>query len=181
MMISSVSSAESQHIIKIIIDILKSDEILNIFNNKQLIMVSDKRDDLYLIDNKDQPLIELLNTTSKDCNCFLRYIKIKMGFLIKGEFKIGIESLPLLAPYARKPFILTTKQTNLFIYGKSFPIHEKAETNETTSFKEGEMVIVFGKTMIPIGYGKIIKKANTTYLENLVDIGIYLRSEKSAF
>ncbi len=180
-MISVLNRKEIQPIIEFLSRILDSDGIHQVFKNRKIAMISAKREELYLIENKDQSLIEQINSISTRINCIPEYIKIKLGFLIKGEFKIGIESLALLAPYAQEPFILTTKQTNLFIYGKSFPIHDNIEKKERKRLEEGQIVIVFEKTMIPLGYGKLVKKSNIMYLENLVDIGIYLRSEKSAF
>ena len=180
-MISILGNQETQDIINIIQGILKSDAINQIFEDKQFIIVSDRRKEIYLIDNEDQHLIELLNKVSKENKCTSMYIKSKLGFLIKGEFKIGIESLSLLAPYATNPFILTPNKTNLFIYGKNISFSEKDHTKYYEQLEDGQIVIVFEKSMIPIGYGKIVKKSNTKYLENLVDIGIYLRSEKSAF
>lgn len=181
MMISLLSNTESQNIINIVEEMLGSDVSTQIFKNKQFVMVSDRRNEIYLINNEDQYSIELLREISKELKCTPKHIKMKLGFLIKGKFKIGIESLPFLAPYTKKPFILTSKQVNRFIYGKNILLDEKDEIKNQKKLEEGQIVIVFEKSMIPLGYGKIVKKPKARYLENLVDIGIYLRSEKSAF
>jgi ribosome biogenesis protein Nip4 len=181
MTISLLSNTESQNIINIVEGILRSDVSTQIFKNKQFIMVSDRRKEIYLISKEDQYLIEVLNKISKGVKCTPKHIKLKLGFLIKEKFKIGIESLPFLAPYTKAPFILTPKQVNRFIYGKNILLDGKDEINNQGKLEEGQIVIVFEKSMIPLGYGKIVKKPRARYLENLVDIGIYLRSEKSAF
>ena len=114
--------------------------------------------------------------------CKLVFLRIKLGFWIRNRFRIGIESLPFLAPLCKSPLVLPSKrQVTRFIYGKNveFPLNES--TTEEYEYIDGSIVIVSSKNQIPLGYAILKRRKDKVFLKNIIDIGIYLRSEKSAF
>ena len=105
-----------------------------------------------------------------------------MGFFLKNRFRIGIESLQTLARlYQNPPFIINDKQAEKFIYGKNVEIPIVDENNHFLTISDPSITIVFNKNQIPLGYAKIIKNEKRILLQNIIDIGLYLRSEKTAF
>jgi ribosome biogenesis protein Nip4 len=104
-----------------------------------------------------------------------------MGFLIHEKFFVGIESLTFLAPFTHRKIFLSEQETKRFIYGKDIKVAINHLDEQISDLEENTMVIVFSPNKIPLGYAMIRSKANYLWLQNIVDIGIYLRSEKSAF
>ena len=71
--------------------------------------------------------------------------------------------------------------TTEFIFGKDVEIDTISTKNQIEHLNDDATIMVFSNTGIPLGYAEIISNGTETWLKNLVDIGIFLRSEKSAF
>ena len=182
MSITYLKEEEIAQVGSIIDQILPTIKFKNIIENKALIMVHKKRRSIYLIDEEDRELIEAIFALSREKECVLEFMKIKLGFWINSKFRIGIESLPFLAPLCNNPLLLQSKrQVTRFIYGKNVEISLKAAIIDERDYKDGSMIIVFSKSRIPLGYARLKLGKDKLYLENIIDIGIYLRSEKTAF
>ncbi len=161
--------------------ILGSSEISNILENRKLISIDRNRKEVYLIPESDLTLLDQISLPSLEKSCRLVHARIKLGFFIRDAFYIGIESLLLLAPHALKKISLNKRETRNFIYGKDIDVTRKSLLEQIKNFKENEVLIVFSDENLPVGFTKIVFNRKTILLHNLIDIGIYLRSEKSAF
>lgn len=155
--------------------ILGSSIMTDILNEKTLISVNGSRKEIFLIPKSD---LILLSQIESYPNCRLIHARIKLGFFIRNVFRIGIESLSYLAPLTVKKIHLNTRNARKFIYGKDIDITPERQKQIGKS-GDGETIMVFTPDEIPIGYAKINLKTKKLY--NLVDTGIYLRSERSAF
>ncbi len=156
--------------------ILGSSIMTDILKDKMLISVNGSRKEIFLISTSD---LQLLTKIQSIPDCKLIYARIKLGFFIRNLFRVGIESLSYLAPLTKKKLQLNTRNARKFIYGKDIDIRSKILQEEIIKFEDGETVMIFTSNEIPIGYAKINLKLKK--LRNLVDTGIYLRSEKRAF
>lgn len=161
--------------------IIGSSGISDILENKQLISIDGKRKEVYLITESDLALLDQISMPSLEKSCTLVHARIKLGFFIRDAFYIGIESLSLLAPHTLKKVLLNKRETRNFIYGKDIDVTRESLLEQTKKFKENEVIIAFSDENLPVGFTKIIFKETNILLQNLIDIGIYLRSEKSAF
>jgi 60S ribosome subunit biogenesis protein NIP7 len=157
-------------------EILGSSIMTDILKEKTLISVNGSRREIFLISNSD---IKLLAQIESNPNCKLIHARVKLGFFIHNSFRVGIESLSYLASLTKKKIQLNPHNARKFIYGKDIEIIPEIMLEQMKQYRDGETVMVFTSNEIPIGYAKINLK--TKKLQNLVDIGIYLRSEKSAF
>lgn len=172
---------EIENVEKTMRDLLKSDKVDYIFNNKLLIKIYKRRTDVYLIQKKDQELLRQIRRDLITKENILMHARIKLGFLVHEKFLIGIESLSFLSPIVNKKVYLNKQQTEKFIYGKDIDITDDSLYDQIKIVEDNSMVMVFSSDKIPLGYAKIQSKEKNAWLQNLVDIGIYLRSEKSAF
>lgn len=161
--------------------ILGSSAISNILENKQLISIDGNRKEVYLINESDLALLDQISMPSLEKSCTLVHARIKLGFFIRDAFYIGIESLSLLAPHALKKVLLNKRETRNFIYGKDIDVTRKSLLEQIKKFKKNEVIIAFSNENLPVGFTKIVFEEKNIILHNLIDIGIYLRSEKSAF
>ncbi|MFX1282355.1 MAG: hypothetical protein ACFFB5_01820 [Promethearchaeota archaeon] len=161
--------------------LLDSDAMTIILKRKELIKIKGDRNDVYLVSKEDIHLFERLSSKlpKKDLN--IVHARIKLGFFIHEKFLIGIESLSFLSPLTHRRISLDTKSTQKFIYGNDIVINTVSLKKQIKHLEENTTIIVFSDTNIPIGYAKILSKEKKPWLQNLVDIGIFLRSEKSAF
>jgi ribosome biogenesis protein Nip4 len=166
---------------KIIDNLLESDVTTDIIKEKILIKIMGKRNEIYLVSSSDISFFDFIssNPTIRDCNVV--HAKIKIGFFINEKFFISIEALTFLAPLTNRKIFLSDHETQQFVYGKDIKVVSNHLNEQISDLEEDRMVIVFSPNDIPLGYAKICSKANNIWLQNVVDIGIYLRSEKSAF
>ncbi len=153
----------------------------NIFAGNKLIKIIDRRNDIYLVQQEDLSLFDHLSSVFPELSFSIAHARVKLGFLIHERFLIGIESLTFLAPYARRRIQLDARNTTKFIFGKDVEIDTVSLQKQIEHFDENDTIMIFSNTDIPLGYAKIITNATKSWLQNLVDIGIFLRSEKSAF
>ncbi|MHA2202933.1 MAG: hypothetical protein ACW991_04535 [Candidatus Hodarchaeales archaeon] len=153
----------------------------NIFAGKELIKIIDRRNDIYLVPQEDLSLFDHFSSNFPELSFFISHARVKLGFFIHERFLIGIESLTFLAPYARRRIQLDVRNTRKFIFGKDVEIDTVSLQKQIEHFDENATIMIFSNTDIPLGYAKIITNATKLWLQNLVDIGIFLRSEKSAF
>ncbi len=161
--------------------ILDSDAMTIILKRKMLIKIKGDRNDVYLVLKEDISLFERLSSKLPEKSFSIEHARIKLGFFIHEKFLIGIESLTLLSPLTRKRISLDTKNTQKFIYGKDIVINTISLQKQIEHLEENTTIMVFSDNNIPLGYAKIFSKEKNAWLQNLVDIGIFLRSEKSAF
>lgn len=148
-----------------------------------------ERSEVYLIPNSDLHLLDLLVSSLVQQDGQLIYAKAKLGFFIRNQFHLGIESLRFLLSIAIPPIrklVLTLKETEQFIYGKNL----KHLSPKTLQQLEGLVargnaketpIIVLSQNRIPLGLVSYRVSGNTQWLSNIIDVGIYLRAEKSAF
>ena len=182
MTISFLKKEEIEQVVSIIDQILLTTKFESILKNKALIMVHKKRKTIFLIDETDDIYINAFSGENRNEGCKPEFLKINLGFWIRGKFRIGIESLPFLAQFCEYPIILPSKrQVTRFIYGKNVEILLNDSIRATARYIDGSIVIVSSKTRIPLGYAKLNLKKDKIHLKNVIDIGIYLRSEKTAF
>ncbi|MHA2306313.1 MAG: hypothetical protein ACXACU_13075 [Candidatus Hodarchaeales archaeon] len=172
---------EKKIIEECIFQIIGSSEISNIFENKLLISIFRHRKEVFLIPESDLTLLNQILINSNKKKGILVHARIKLGFFIRNDFYIGIESLSFLAPLTQKKILLNKRDIRKFIYGKDVEVVSDALLDQFKKFKENDIVITFSEDKIPVGYAKIVFKGKKYLLQNLVDIGLYLRSEKSAF
>ncbi|MHA1947715.1 MAG: hypothetical protein ACXAC6_12785 [Candidatus Hodarchaeales archaeon] len=182
MTILFLKEEEIVQVASVVDQILLTMKFENIIKNKALIMVHSRRKNIYLIDEVDKELINVFSTDKCEEECIPVFLKIKLGFWIKNTFRIGIESLPFFAPLCKNPIILPSKrQVTRFIYGKNVEIPLNDAITNIKEYIDGSMQIIFTKSRIPLGYAKLKLGKEKIHLKNIIDIGIYLRSEKTAF
>lgn len=176
-----LTKTEISQVEKILDNLLNSNITADIIKEKVLIKIMGKRNEVYLISPSDITFFDNISSNPTLRDCKVVHAKIKIGFFIHEKFFIGIESLTFLAPFTHRKIVLTDRKTRRFIYGKDIKVVTNHLYAQISELKENTMVIVFSPNKIPLGYAKIRSKANNLWLQNIVDIGIYLRSEKSAF
>ncbi|MHA2075163.1 MAG: hypothetical protein ACW97X_11130, partial [Candidatus Hodarchaeales archaeon] len=87
---------EKKIIEECIFQILGSSEISNIFENKHLISIYRHRKEVFLIPESDLTLLNQILINSNKKKGILVHARIKLGFFIRNDFYIGIESLSFL-------------------------------------------------------------------------------------
>lgn len=150
-------------------------------HDKLLIKIQDKREDVYLIEPSDEQSLKKFVSKEGRKTFTLQTGKIKLGFFIRQEFRIGIESLRFIAQYCKYPVMISSRQSERFIYGKDVKLRLEESTDLQRNISDGSLVLVENKNRNPIGYAKIFHEQDSSHLKNIIDIGIYLRSEKTAF
>ncbi len=165
----------------VINEILKSDDFSQMLNTHSLIKIVDRRDDIYLIEASDSLHLSNLMTGKSRQNFKILAFKTKLGFFIRQEFRIGIESLRFIASLCSNPVILSSRQEQKFIYGKDIRIRLDEAKKVQENYLDGSLILISNNKGMPIGYAKVFPKEDFLQLKNIVDIGIYLRSEKTAF
>ncbi|NHJ02081.1 MAG: hypothetical protein EAX86_08040 [Candidatus Heimdallarchaeota archaeon] len=154
----------------------------NLLRTGILVKLSKQRQGVFLLDSGKQEIWEHLNSFLEKGEGEAVHVGLKLGFIISGKFRIGIESLAFLAPLISRKLILDENQTQKYIYGRNLiPSSENLRSQVIKLHQEYPVVMVFSQEGIPIGYARIIWKNRVFVIQNLVDIGIFLRSEKSAF
>lgn len=153
----------------------------NIFAGKNLIKIKDRRNDVYLVSHEDLLLFDCFSSKLPEKSLTIAHARVKLGFFIHEKFLIGIESLTFLAPFTQKRIQLDPHNTKKFVFGKDVEIKTVLLQKQIDFLDEKTTIMVFSNTNIPLGYGKIVSRDTKPWLQNLVDIGIFLRSEKSAF
>ncbi|MFX0206548.1 MAG: hypothetical protein ACFFDT_11235 [Candidatus Hodarchaeota archaeon] len=176
-----LTNAEILQVEKIMDNLFNSNITGDIIKENVLIKIVGKRNEVYLISPSDITLLNYISSNPTLRDCKVVHARIKIGFFIHEKFFIGIESLTFLAPYIKRKIVLTDQKTHQFIYGKDIEVDSNHLFDQISELKENTIVMVFSPNKIPLGYAKIRSKANHHWLQNIVDIGIYLRSEKSAF
>ncbi|MHA2225805.1 MAG: hypothetical protein ACXAC8_11410 [Candidatus Hodarchaeales archaeon] len=177
MVFQYLSEKESHQIEKAFNQLLNSTEMAHILENKMLIKISGHRKEIYLVSWENLSLLELIATKSLKRTGRIVYAGTKLGFFIHDRFMFGIESINFMAPFIKNKILLDAKNTQKFIYGKEIQI----QADQNQNLVENSTIMVFSPNEIPLGYAKILSKNQKLLLHNLVDIGIFLRSEKSAF
>ncbi len=155
--------------------------VTNIFAGRELIKIIDRRNEIYLVSKEDLSLFDHFSSHLPEKSLTIEYARIKLGFFIHEKFLIGIESLTFLAPYARRRIQLDTRNTTKFTFGKDVEIDTVLLKKQIKHLEDNATIMIFSNTDIPLGYAKIISNGSKLSLQNLVDIGLFLRSEKSAF
>ncbi len=181
MKISALSDEEVVKVADIINQILPPGEFTRICADYNLIKLHDRKEDVYLIRKEDQFVLDEMVKFGKIHQCKLVLVKIKLGFFTRHCFRIGIESLHFLAPLCQHPLIIPYKQVERFIYGKDVIFTTVYRDNDVIRITDNSLAIIFSENRLALGYAKIIKKQETIHLQNIIDIGLYLRSEKTAF
>ncbi|MFX0016761.1 MAG: hypothetical protein ACFFB2_17230 [Promethearchaeota archaeon] len=152
-----------------------------ILEEKRLIKIEGRRNEIYLVQQNDLPLFEHFSSNVQENILKLVFARIKLGFFIQEKFLVGIESLSFLNPLTQRKIQLDTESTQKFIFGKDIDISTVSLEKQIKDLEENSIVMISSENNIPLGYAKIISKEENPWLQNLVDIGIFLRSEKSAF
>ena len=160
---------------------LLGSNVFDIFVGKELIKIIDRRTEIFLVPKEDLFLFDNFSSLLPEKILIIAHARIKLGFFIQKKFLIGIESLAFLAPFARKRVQLDAHNTRSFIFGKDVEINTDSLQNQLEYLDKDATVMVFSSTNIPLGYVRIISNGTKKWLQNLIDIGVFLRSEKSAF
>jgi len=171
-----ILSDDEKNLVKELINsLLQNNEFESLLEQFQLLKIEHHRIEVYLVPLEFIPLINLIKIHLKD-NQIIQ-IGGKLGFFINERFFIGIESLSYLTPLTDRKLILNSQETTKFLYGESFAV---ADQDKSISYLNSP-IIICSDQHIPIGIGILKLKEKICFLKNLVDVGIYLRSEKSAF
>jgi ribosome biogenesis protein Nip4 len=97
------------------------------------------------------------------------------------EFMPGFELLRLIAEKRANKIAVDKKTEWLFICGRD--IFRRGITEVTGSGKEGDHVLVLNRHGECLGFGKVVsdldKKKSGVAVENILDIGDFLRREKN--
>ncbi len=181
MRISTLSEKEIRAVTRTINELINENELNSIQKKYSPIKIRDQREDVYLFKTSEKSWLNKIIEGGGTKLFSIRAYKVKLGFLINQEFKIGIESLRFVARYCQNPIILSSRQVERFIYGKDVDKNLENSKNYSTVASEGSLVLVTDKKGIPIGYARLYQKQDRIHLKNIIDIGIYLRSEKTAF
>jgi len=182
MKISFLKKEEIEQVIFVIDQILLTTKFESILENKALIMVHNKRKGIFLIEQADRAYVKSLSVENYNRDCKPVFLKIKLGFWIRDKFRIGIESLPFLAQFCKYPIVVPSKrQVTKFIYGRNIEILPNENIRDNFKHADGSTVLLTSKSRIPLGYAKVRLEKDKIRLKNVIDIGIYLRSEKTAF
>jgi ribosome biogenesis protein Nip4 len=160
---------------------LLNSDITPIFAGKQLIKIKGRREEIYLVSHEKLSLLDHFSSQLPEEMFSIEHAQLKLGFFIQKNFLIGIESLTFLAPHTRRKIQLDADNTIKFIFGKDVEIDTISIKKQIEHLNEDVTIMVFSNTGIPLGYAEIISDGTEVWLKNLVDIGIFLRSEKSAF
>ncbi len=181
MLYKPLSKEETTQVVTTINHLLGSNVMTDILERKKLIKIMGRRNDVYLVLHEDLPLFDRLSFDLPEQRLILVHARIKLGFFIHEKFLIGIESLSFLAPFVRNKIQLDAHCTQKFIYGNDIDINTTSLQKQIKHLEEDTTIMIFSDNNIPLGYAKIFSKEKKLWLQNLVDIGIFLRSEKSAF
>ncbi|UCG90319.1 MAG: hypothetical protein JSU57_00910 [Candidatus Heimdallarchaeota archaeon] len=181
MLFKPLTKDEIKEVETTINQLLDSDAMTIVLKRRTLIKIKGDRSDVYLVLKEDIPLLERLSSKLPEKNFSIVHARIKLGFFIHEKFLIAIESISFLSPLTRKRISLDTKSTQKFIYGKDVVINTISLQKQIEHLEENATIMVFSDNNIPLGYAKVFSKEKNPWLQNLVDVGIFLRSEKSAF
>ena len=181
MKIKTLSDEEILRVAEVIHQILPIYEFEKICVNHDLVKLKDRREEVYLLRKENQRLLDELTKLKRITGCKLVLINIKLGFFIKNQFRLGIESIPFLAPFCNHKVILSSKQSERFIYGKDVILSIKEKKASNNNIKNNSFVMIFNENNLALGYAKTSMNQDFINLYNIVDIGLYIRSEKTAF
>lgn len=144
---------------------------------KVLINRSEKRKSVYMVTEEIFKQYQELFTT-EESRKDLYWIGERIGFLMKEKLLIGIEGLSVLGELFTEKIILKEKNATKFLYGRDVIIQENTSkyTKETIKLIQDEK----GRTL---GLGKLVynEKGEIFKVKNVVDLGKYLRGEKTLF
>jgi 60S ribosome subunit biogenesis protein NIP7 len=103
-------------------------------------------------------------------------ITMKRGRVVRIAPMLGLAQL--LRVYARVEagyVKVSDKAEKLFLYGRDVMPESILELREPRG-RECNVVLVLNRHGEPLGWGRIVRKANSIYIQNLIDAGWYLRS-----
>ncbi|MHA1214047.1 MAG: hypothetical protein ACTSPG_02050 [Candidatus Hodarchaeales archaeon] len=179
MIVKQLPHDDAKIVINTILDIVDNQYIRQILDSQVLYEIDKQRREVFLIPKTS---LKILNTIiDSESGSQLIHLFIKLGFFIQKKFLIGIESLNLLAPLTNRKILLNLKDSERFIFGKDLDIHTGKSVKIIGKKNPGIPIIVFSYQNIPLGYAIIHLEEDNSWIQNLVDTGIYLRSEKTAF
>ncbi|MHA2246638.1 MAG: hypothetical protein ACXADY_16975 [Candidatus Hodarchaeales archaeon] len=181
MLYNPLSKEKTTQVVTTINHVLGSNIMTKVMEKKNLIKIIGHRNDVYMVLREDLPFFDRLSSNLSEQELNIVHARIKLGFFIHEKFLIGIESLSFLAPFVVNKIQLDAHCTLKFIYGNDIDINTILLQKQIKHLEEDTTIMVFSDNNIPLGYAKIFSKKEKLCLQNLVDIGIFLRSEKSAF
>ncbi len=181
MLYKLLTKEETRKVETTINQLLSSSAMTDILVRKRLVKITDRRTDVFLVLPEDIPLFKQLASNLSIRKGRIVHTRVKLGFFIHEKFLIGIESLAFLAPLTQKRIRLDTQNTKKFIYGKDIDLTTDSLQKQTEDLEDKDTIMIFSHNDIPIGYAKIISNKRGSWLQNLVDVGIFIRSEKTSF
>jgi ribosome biogenesis protein Nip4 len=185
----SLPSNEVEIVIQQVNAIWDNDIMTQLLYDRVLVKREGERSEVYLVPRSDLPLLNQLVSSLTQLNGQLVYAKTKLGFFIKNQFHLGIESLRFLlsvsVPTTRK-LVLQAKEAERIIYGKDLKKMSPKTLQQLESVvARGKVketpIIVLSRDQIPLGLVSYRMNGDTRWLLNIIDVGIYLRAEKTAF
>jgi ribosome biogenesis protein Nip4 len=179
--IKTLSVDEVLKVAEVIHQILPTEEFEKICSHYNLIKLQDRREEVYIIKKEEQWLLDELTKMKRIPQCKLVLVKIKLGFFIGNQFRLGIESLPFLASICNHEVTLSSKQAERFIYGKDVTLLLNDAKKGKNKIRNNSLVVIFNENNLALGYAKTSKNQEVVHLQNIIDIGLYVRSEKTAF
>ncbi len=153
----------------------------HILETKSLIKIKQQREDVFLVSQSDLAIFKKISSIEVESKVRLVHARIKLGFFIQTSFMVSIEAISFLAPLTQRKVLLNVKDSQKFIYGKDIGTLTPYISNQIEGFDTKFPIMLFSSDNIPLGFAKLHANERESWLKNLIDIGIYLRSEKSAF
>jgi ribosome biogenesis protein Nip4 len=175
------SANEISQIVKTINRILGTETMNHILETKSLIKIKHQREEVYLVSQSDMAIFKKISSIEAESKIKLVHARVKLGFFIQNSFMVSIEAISFLAPLTQQKILLNERDTKRFIYGKDIKNLTLNIRNQIEKYNTNFPIMIFSSENIPLGFAKIHINKRKPWLQNLIDIGIYLRSEKSAF
>lgn len=100
------------------------------------------------------------------------------------EYKINIAALDILSSYSANKISVSDKGAELFLYGRDIFKSSILEAND--SLRKDDYAVIVDFNGQPVGIGQLLYsfndiinlRANEVVVKNILDIGLYLRSER---
>ncbi len=181
MSIELLTSREKEEVEKSVNGVAGKAIMNELLESRLLVKLQGRRIEILFVTEEQYSIWKKIAHNLKERRGTPVHLGIKLGFLISGKFRIGIESLSFLSPLISRKLILTQFQSQRFFYGRNVAVTNESLQKQIRNFDYDFPFLIESHDNIPIGFARVVEKDGKKILQNLVDIGIFLRSEKTAF
>lgn len=179
MMVRNITSAEKNQIDSVLREICgRGSDAL--WPDRTMIVIHRKQNHVHTVNQQAANVLKMITEKKGQIKALaLEYAGREIGVLTRNLFRVGLEIIQELAPYAKDRFIVNQTGESAFLFGKN--ISKKYVLSYPKDLTEGKRFIVFSNQGYPLGLAQLdfgsSKKASTeAFAKNLVDYGYYLRS-----